>query len=85
VPTPAWPLAAVQGATLVALDEPPAAAATESLLWLERELLQPLAAGLRSGSVARVELLLDDMEWLVRASDRWRLWRRPVRLEGWQA
>jgi hypothetical protein len=85
VSTPAWPLSAVGGATLLALDEPPAAAATDSLLWLERELLQPLAAGLRNGSVARVELLLGDTEWLVSAGDRWRIWRRPVLLEGWQA
>jgi hypothetical protein len=85
VPTLAWPLAAVQGATLIALDEPPAAAPTEALLWLERELLQPLAAGLRSGSIARVELLLGDAEWLVRAGDRWRFWHRPARLETWQS
>jgi hypothetical protein len=85
VPTPAWPMAAVQGGTLVALEEPPAAAAVESLLWLERELLQPLAAGLRAGSIARVELLLGDTEWLVRAGDRWRVWRRSARLAGWQA
>ncbi len=81
VSTPAWPLAAVEGATLLALDEPPAAVATESLLWVERELLQPLAAGLRDGAIARVELLLGDTEWLVRAGDRWRFWRRPARLE----
>lgn len=85
VPTLAWPLAAVQGATLIALDEPPAAVATESLLWVERGLLQPLAAGLRSGSIGRVELLLGDAEWLVRAGDRWRFWHRPARLEGWQS
>jgi hypothetical protein len=85
VSTPAWPLAAVQGATLIALEEPPAPAASESLLWLEQNLLLPLAAGLGNGSIARVELLLGDTEWLVRAGDRWRFWRRPARLEGWQA
>jgi hypothetical protein len=85
VSTPAWPLAPVHGATLIALDEPPLPAAAESLLWLERNLLLPLAAGLGNGSIARVELLLGDTEWLVRAGDRWRFWRRPARLEGWQA
>jgi hypothetical protein len=85
VSTPAWPQAAVGAATLLALDEPPAAAATESLLWLERALLQPLAASLRNGSIARVELLLGETEWLVNAGDRWRFWRRPARLEDWQA
>jgi hypothetical protein len=81
---PAWPLTAVEGAILVAVDEPPAAAAADSLLWVERQLLRPLAAGLRNGTVARVELLLGDTEWQVKAGDRWRFWRRTAQLEGWQ-
>jgi hypothetical protein len=84
VSTLAWPLPTIERSTLIALDEPPSTTATESLLRVERELLQPLAAGLRDGAIARVEMLLGDTEWLVRASDRWRFWRRPARLEGWQ-
>jgi hypothetical protein len=80
---PAWPLATIECSTLLALDEPPSPTAAESLLLLEREVLRPLATGLRAGSIARVDLLLGDTEWLVRAVDRWRFWRRPARLEAW--
>jgi hypothetical protein len=82
---PAWPLATIECSTLMALDEPPSATAAESLLWVECNMLQPLAAGLRRGSIARIDLLLGDTEWQVRASDRWRFWRRPARLGAWPA
>jgi hypothetical protein len=79
---PASQPTAVECGTLMALEEPPSPTAAESLLWVEREWLQPLAAGLRRGSIAQIELLSGDAEWQVRAADRWRFWRRPARLEA---
>jgi hypothetical protein len=80
---PALPPATIECATLMALDEPPSPTAAESLFRVECEVLQPLAAGLRAGSVARIDLLLGDTEWQLCAADRWRFWRRPARLEAW--
>jgi hypothetical protein len=50
------------------------------LAQLQAQWIEPVLADLRDGQVARVTLdFADDVRFVIRAGQRWRFWRRPLR------
>lgn len=74
---------AVNGDTLLALAQPPAAEQAQALAEVEAQLLRPLAARLRAGALAGVELLVGDRELTVTRAGCRAFWRRGLDPMRW--
>lgn len=59
-----------------------AGAATEALGELDSRFFESARAALSSARLESLDLLLGDSAWQVKASDRWRVWRRARPLHG---
>lgn len=53
-----------------------------ALAEVDRRLISPALAALRRGELQRLVLLANDRSHIVRAADRWRLWRRLRTVRG---
>ena len=54
----------------------PGRSVAAALAGVDARLIGPACAALRSGELGRLTLIANDRAWTLRASDRWRLWRR---------
>jgi hypothetical protein len=76
---------ALQGDTLIALAQPPARRAEESLASVDAGLLSMLASNVRSGRIQNLALLAGNTTLQVDWPARFRFWRRPVTVSQWLA
>ncbi len=73
------------GDTLMALSQPPAERAEDSLTAVDSGLLSRLASSVRAGTIRSVDLFAGSATLRVGSSARLQFWRRPVALSRWLA